>query len=77
MFQITESTSKISFRIVDCVIIHQNIDTGIEYFPKSTKFLRFFAKKTSHEFRLNITPVNVNKSDPICNVVQNFPVQVT
>ena len=34
IFQITDSTSKISSRIVNCVNIHTNIDLRIEYFPK-------------------------------------------
>ena len=37
IFQITDSTSKISFRIVDYVSIHQNITIRIEYFSKNTK----------------------------------------
>ena len=39
IFQNTDSTSKISSRIVDCVIIHQNIDFKIAYFPK--KYLSY------------------------------------
>ena len=32
VFEITDSTSKMSSRIVDCVIIYRKIDIGIEYF---------------------------------------------
>ena len=35
IFQITDTTSKISSRIVYCVIIHQNTYKGFEYFPQN------------------------------------------
>ena len=43
-----------STRIVDCVIIHQTIDKGIDYIPKNYKILVFSAETTSHSFRLNL-----------------------
>ena len=37
--------------------MHENIDRGIEYFPKKYLIFMFSAKTTSHEFRFNITLV--------------------
>ena len=47
-------TSQVKY--LNCVLIHQNIDIGIEYFQFSTQFWRFSAETTSHSFRLNFTP---------------------
>ena len=44
IFQIMDFAGTISFKIVDCVIIYQNKDIGIEYFLKKVLFVFFFSK---------------------------------
>ena len=66
VFQITDLTDsaflivhyKLSFRIVDCVIIHRNIDIGIRYFPKKYSMFTSSAKTTSYllSLKIDLTP---------------------
>ena len=67
MFQITDSTSKMSSTIVDCVIIHWSTDKNW-IFSKKFSILTFSAKTTSHESHLNITHEKVKS---MLSTVQN------
>ena len=52
-----------------CVIIHRNIDIGIEYLLE--KVLTFSAETTSHEFHLNISRV-IAKERRIVEICKNY-----
>ena len=59
------------------VIIHQNIDIGIEYFLEKVLNLTFSAETTNHEFCLNFARVTeqiARDVDDLNNIC--FPIEI-
>ena len=48
----------LSFKTVDCIVIHRNTDTEIEYFLEEYSFLASRAMATCHQFYSNVTCVS-------------------